>query len=132
MCLIWVHEACVGLTPEDEDVFVCPDLATSSQTVQTMGLTQNPLKEKLYVKQPKGFVHPNKGDKVYKLKKKGLYGLKQTAKAWNDRTNEFLLKNGFNSNQKSYLLLYVDIILCTKTQKEEDKHCGNVERVIRH
>lgn len=25
MCLIWVHEDCVGLTAEDEEDFVCPD-----------------------------------------------------------------------------------------------------------
>ena len=28
-CCTWVHEACVGLLPEDDDVFFCPACDTS-------------------------------------------------------------------------------------------------------
>nr|GEU47626.1 hypothetical protein [Tanacetum cinerariifolium] len=42
-----------------------------------------PLKEKVYVNQPDGFVDPYHPDKVYRLKK-ALYGLKQAPRAWYD------------------------------------------------
>nr|GEZ38449.1 hypothetical protein [Tanacetum cinerariifolium] len=42
-----------------------------------------PLKEKVYVNQPDGFVDPYHPYKVYRLKK-ALYGLKQAPKAWGD------------------------------------------------
>nr|GFA08562.1 Gag-Pol polyprotein [Tanacetum cinerariifolium] len=40
-----------------------------------------PLKEKVYLNQPNGFVDPYHPDKVYRLKK-ALYGLKQVPRAW--------------------------------------------------
>nr|GFA82543.1 retrovirus-related Pol polyprotein from transposon TNT 1-94 [Tanacetum cinerariifolium] len=40
-----------------------------------------PLKEKVYVNQPDGFVDPYHPDKVYRLKK-DLYGLKQAPRVW--------------------------------------------------
>nr|GFC72557.1 Gag-Pol polyprotein [Tanacetum cinerariifolium] len=40
-----------------------------------------PLKEKVYVNQPDGFVDPYHPDQVYRLKK-ALYGLKQAPKVW--------------------------------------------------
>nr|GEU82915.1 hypothetical protein [Tanacetum cinerariifolium] len=42
-----------------------------------------PLKEKVYVNQPYGFVDPYHPDKVYRIKK-ALYGLKQAPRAWGD------------------------------------------------
>nr|GEW15330.1 hypothetical protein [Tanacetum cinerariifolium] len=53
-----------------------------------------PLKEKVYVNQPDGFVNPYHPDKVYHLKM-ALYGLKQAPKAWYDELSNFLVSKGF-------------------------------------
>nr|GEU78427.1 integrase, catalytic region, zinc finger, CCHC-type, peptidase aspartic, catalytic [Tanacetum cinerariifolium] len=42
-----------------------------------------PLKEEVYVAQPKGFVDPDHLEKIYRLKK-ALFGLKQAPRAWYD------------------------------------------------
>nr|GEX17330.1 hypothetical protein [Tanacetum cinerariifolium] len=52
-----------------------------------------PLKEKVYVNQPDGFVDPYHPEKVYRLKK-ALYGLKQAPRAWYDELSKFLLSKG--------------------------------------
>ncbi|GKC46364.1 retrovirus-related pol polyprotein from transposon TNT 1-94 [Tanacetum coccineum] len=54
-----------------------------------------PLKEKVYVNQPDGFVHPHHPDKVYRLKK-ALYGLKQAPRAWYDELSNFLVSKRFS------------------------------------
>nr|GFA87261.1 retrovirus-related Pol polyprotein from transposon TNT 1-94 [Tanacetum cinerariifolium] len=54
-----------------------------------------PLKEKVYVNQPDGFVDPYHPDKVYRLKK-ALYGLKQAPKASYDELSNFLVSKGFS------------------------------------
>ncbi|GJU22005.1 retrovirus-related pol polyprotein from transposon TNT 1-94 [Tanacetum coccineum] len=54
-----------------------------------------PLKEKVYVNQPDGFVNPYHPDKVYRLKK-ALYGLKQAPRAWYDELSTFLVSEGFS------------------------------------
>nr|GFA56218.1 hypothetical protein [Tanacetum cinerariifolium] len=54
-----------------------------------------PLKEKVYVNQPDGFVDPYHPDKVYRLKK-ALYGLKQAPRAWYDELSNFLVSIGFS------------------------------------
>nr|GEZ19300.1 retrovirus-related Pol polyprotein from transposon TNT 1-94 [Tanacetum cinerariifolium] len=54
-----------------------------------------PLKEKVYVNQPDGFVDPYHPDKVYRLKK-ALYGLKQAPRAWYDELSTFLVSKGFS------------------------------------
>jgi hypothetical protein len=49
----------------------------------------------LYVDQPEGFVDPRYKNHVYRLKKKSLYGLKQSPRTWNTTINTFLLSLGF-------------------------------------
>ncbi|GJU23655.1 retrovirus-related pol polyprotein from transposon TNT 1-94 [Tanacetum coccineum] len=53
-----------------------------------------PLKEEVYVAQPKGFVNPDHPEKVYRLRK-ALYGLKQAPRAWYDELSNFLMSKGF-------------------------------------
>nr|GEY10997.1 hypothetical protein [Tanacetum cinerariifolium] len=53
-----------------------------------------PLKEEVYVAQPKGFVDPDHLEKVYRLRK-ALYGLKQALRAWYDELSKFLISKGF-------------------------------------
>ncbi|GKA55319.1 retrovirus-related pol polyprotein from transposon TNT 1-94 [Tanacetum coccineum] len=45
------------------------------------GIFNGPLKEEVYVAQPKGFFDPDHPEKVYRLRK-SLYGLKQASRAW--------------------------------------------------
>ncbi|GJX87275.1 retrovirus-related pol polyprotein from transposon TNT 1-94 [Tanacetum coccineum] len=53
-----------------------------------------PLKKKVYVAQPNGFVDPNHPKKVYRLRK-ALYGLKQAPRAWYNELSKFMLSKGF-------------------------------------
>nr|GFB56141.1 retrovirus-related Pol polyprotein from transposon TNT 1-94 [Tanacetum cinerariifolium]GFB56228.1 retrovirus-related Pol polyprotein from transposon TNT 1-94 [Tanacetum cinerariifolium] len=63
-----------------------------------------PLKKKVYVNQPDGFVDPYHPDKVYRLKK-ALYGLKQAPRAWYDELSKFLLSKGFTKGSIDPTLL---------------------------
>nr|GEZ87460.1 zinc finger, CCHC-type [Tanacetum cinerariifolium] len=56
------------------------------------------LKEKGYMKKPKGFVMPGNKHTVCKLVK-SLYGLKQAPKEWHQKFNEVVLSSGFVLNQ---------------------------------
>ncbi|KRZ71003.1 Retrovirus-related Pol polyprotein from transposon TNT 1-94 [Trichinella papuae] len=81
------------------------------------------LPEKLYMEQPPGFEDPNK-DMVWQLKR-SIYGLKQSARAWNTKATEILTAVGFRqakadlclytrkepSRSMTYVLLYVDDLL---------------------
>lgn len=62
------------------------------------------IEEEIYMKQPPGF---EKGTKVCRLKK-SLYGLKQSARAWNKILHETVMSFGFmqnsNSNSKYYFI----------------------------
>ncbi|GJS33438.1 retrovirus-related pol polyprotein from transposon TNT 1-94 [Tanacetum coccineum] len=53
-----------------------------------------PLKEKVFVRQPDGFVDPDFPNHVYRLKK-ALYGLKQALRAWYDKVSSFLIEHHF-------------------------------------
>lgn len=81
------------------------------------------LLDDVYMKQPLGFEVKNKSKKVYKLKK-SLYGLKQSARCWNEKLHSTLLKLGFRRGQADpciynkqegelfiFILLYVDDML---------------------
>lgn len=95
--------------------------------VKTAYLNAN-VEEKIYMKQPPGFAVSGKEDHVCLLNK-SIYGLKQSAKAWNDTINKILLKLNFrrstadqclyykiNQNDEYFLLIYVDdIIIVSKT-----------------
>ncbi|GKF98281.1 retrovirus-related pol polyprotein from transposon TNT 1-94, partial [Tanacetum coccineum] len=59
-----------------------------------MAFLNGPLKEEVYVVQPKGFVDQNHLEKVYLLRK-ALYGLKQVPRAWYDELSNFLMSKGF-------------------------------------
>ena len=48
----------------------------------------------VYMEQPSGFVDPNNENYVCKLKK-GLYGLKQSARLWNNTLDKFLKSHGY-------------------------------------
>lgn len=59
------------------------------------------LREEIYMAIPEG-VSAEKGMSCRLLK--SLYGLKQAPKCWNDKLNEFLLKNGFTRSKRDYCL----------------------------
>jgi hypothetical protein len=53
-----------------------------------------PIKEEVYVKQPRGFESKEYPNHVYKLHK-ALYVLKQAPRAWYECLRDFLIENGF-------------------------------------
>nr|GEV58879.1 retrovirus-related Pol polyprotein from transposon TNT 1-94 [Tanacetum cinerariifolium] len=53
-----------------------------------------PLKEKVFVCQPDGFIDPDFLNNVYRLKK-ALYGLKQAPRAWYGKLSSFLIEHHF-------------------------------------
>ncbi|GJW40160.1 retrovirus-related pol polyprotein from transposon TNT 1-94 [Tanacetum coccineum] len=63
-----------------------------------------PLKEEVYVSQPKRFIDPELPDHIYRLKK-ALYGLKQAPRAWYDKLSSFLIEHGFTKvNELKFFL----------------------------
>lgn len=91
------------------------------------------LQESIYMKQPPGFQHENK-NLVCRLKK-GIYGLKQAAKLWNDEIHGVLIGEGFERSKADpclyskkedgdwvFVLIYVDDIqVIGKTKRTIDK-----------
>ncbi|GJV60994.1 zinc finger, CCHC-type containing protein [Tanacetum coccineum] len=75
------------------------------------------LDEKVYIKQPKGFVMPSNEHKVCKLVK-SLYGLKQAPKQWHQKFDEVVLSSGFLLNQSDKFFMKdmgeADVILGIK------------------
>ena len=56
------------------------------------------LEEEIYMEQLKGFVVPEKKNKVCRLIK-SLYGLKQAPKQWHAKFDQTMLANGFKINE---------------------------------
>nr|GEZ50738.1 zinc finger, CCHC-type [Tanacetum cinerariifolium]GEZ50753.1 zinc finger, CCHC-type [Tanacetum cinerariifolium] len=93
------------------------------------------LKEKVYMKQPEGFVMPGNEHKVCKLVK-SLYGFKKAPKQWHQKFDGVVLSSGFHLNQSDkcvyskfddsgkdvIICLYVDDMLIFGTaQNQVDK-----------
>jgi transposase InsO family protein len=105
-------------------------LQVSHYDVKTAFLNGD-IDEELYMKQPEGFIKSGTEQKVCQLKK-ATYGLKQSAKNWNQRIDSILKENGFQQSKAdvclytkidndgpTYILVYVDDLLI----------CGNAEKV---
>lgn len=88
------------------------------------------LKDTIYMKQPQGFQEEEKENHVCLLKK-SLYGLKQSARIWNQRLHDFFIQLGMkqssadpclytikDNNSIMYIIIHVDDIL-SATNKEE-------------
>ncbi|GJT84663.1 retrovirus-related pol polyprotein from transposon TNT 1-94 [Tanacetum coccineum] len=74
-------------------------------------LLNDPLKEKVFVRQPDAFVDPDFPNHVYRLKK-ALYGLKQAPRAWYDKLSSFLIKHHFTKG-------IVDPTLFTRRHRDD-------------
>ncbi|GJS54500.1 retrovirus-related pol polyprotein from transposon TNT 1-94 [Tanacetum coccineum] len=103
-----------------------------------MAFLNGPLKEEVYVSQPKGFIDPEYPDHVYRLKK-ALYGLKQAPRAWYDKLSSFLIEHGFTKgivdltlfirrHEEDILLVqvYVDDIIFGLTNPDFSKRFSNL------
>ena len=91
------------------------------------------LKEDIYMTQPEGFENQNSKNLVCKLQK-SLYGLKQAARAWNEKINGVLIDNGFRRSDAdsclyvkleegsyTYIVIHVDDILCAGSEEGVQK-----------
>ena len=94
--------------------------------------------EDLYMSQPEGYVANGKENLVCKLTK-SLYGLKQSARAWNTKINEVMLSNGFQQskadqclyskfehNKWMYVLLYVDDLIAVHEDDDAIRQFGDL------
>jgi len=94
--------------------------------------------EDLYMTQPEGYVAEGEEHLVCKLRG-SLYGLKQSARAWNTKMNQILLENGFvrskadqclyskfENNKWMYVLLYVDDLIVAHEDDETIMQFGRV------
>nr|GEZ29708.1 putative retrotransposon protein [Tanacetum cinerariifolium] len=91
---------------------------------ETMGYSfYYPPENKVYMKQPEGFVNPKYQNRVCKLKR-SIYRLKQASRQWNKQFDDEIKKFGFIQNRDepcvyqkasgsniTFLILYVDDIL---------------------
>ena len=92
------------------------------------------LEETIFMKLPEGYIGTGKKDLVCKLKK-GIYGLKQAAKVWNDKINSLLKDYGFvqstadpclyvknDKGDSIFLIIYVDdFLIAAKNIKKIDQ-----------
>ena len=65
-----------------------------------------------FLSQPEGFIAPDHPKYVCKLKK-SLYGLKQSARCWNQTLDNFLMANGYRRNG-------ADNCIYVKSEKKDD------------
>ena len=63
------------------------------------------LDEDIYMKQPEGFVDQNNPNKVCKLKK-SLYGLKQSARCWNEKIDSYMKSQGYKQSTADSCIYY--------------------------
>ncbi|GJY76087.1 putative RNA-directed DNA polymerase [Tanacetum coccineum] len=93
-------------------------------------------KEQVYMKQPLGFIDPQRPNHVCLLHK-SLYGLKQAPRAWFERLSKALFDLGFKGSKTDpslfiysrgdtllYILVYVDDIIVTGNNK------GTIDNII--
>ncbi|GJX47705.1 retrovirus-related pol polyprotein from transposon TNT 1-94 [Tanacetum coccineum] len=103
--------------------------------VQNVFLHGN-LKEQVYMKQPLGFIDPQRPNHVCLLHK-SLYGLKQAPRAWFERLSKALFDLGFKGSKTDpslfiysrghtlmYILVYADDIIVTGNNK------GTIDNII--
>lgn len=90
------------------------------------------LDEDIFMKQPEGFIEKGKENFVCKLKK-SIYGLKQSARKWNEKVKNVLMKNGFKqsstdpclfikttaANKVIYVLIHVDDFLVSSEDRKD-------------
>ncbi len=95
----------------------------------------------IYMYQPEGFLKEGEEDLVCKLEK-GLYGLKQSGRLWNEKLDQTLKDIGFIQNQADncvyvliaketrknmmFLIVYVDDILIIGEREREMKEIKNI------
>ena len=97
------------------------------------------IEEELYMSQPDGYILQGNENLVCKLKK-SLYGLKQSARAWNIKMNTVLLQHGFtrsnadqclysrfHENKWMYILAFVDDLLIIH---EDDNEIVKIGRLL--
>ena len=68
----------------------------------------------IFMSQLEGFIDPDHPKYVCKLKK-SLYGLKQSARCWNQTLDNFLIANGYRRNGE-------DNCIYVKSEKKEARH----------
>lgn len=87
------------------------DLEIHQMDVTTAFLNGS-LEHDIYMKQPENFVDPEHPDHVCKLKR-SIYGLKQSARCWNQTIDTFLMKNGYRKSS-------ADSCIYIKSVKQEN------------
>jgi hypothetical protein len=96
------------------------------------------IEEDLFMSQPEGYISEGEEHLVCKLKR-SIYGLKQSARAWNAKINDIMLKEGFTrsradqclytkfkNNKWMYVLVYVDDLIVVHDDDEVIAEFGEV------
>ena len=71
----------------------------------TTAFLNGSLEHDIYMKQPENFVDPDYPDYVRKLKR-SIYGLKLSARCWNQTIDTFLIKNGYRKSS-AFSCIYI-------------------------